>query len=203
MEDDDEAYYAELEKNWRASNKISDKELIEVFGPDVKDIVEQNIQSYTEQEAELKLQLRGVAKEAMGKLPPEERWLTEALLKQSPLMDKILDVRHHLARLHRLKRICSPARAGPKQQFSELVEKARAVSIEQVALPELQKSRKVGNKVVASCPFHDDKSPSFYLYLDTNTFHCFGCQEHGDVITFVIKLHGYSFKEAVQYLADM
>ncbi|GAN78739.1 DNA primase [Acidocella aminolytica] len=49
------------------------------------------------------------------------------------------------------------------------------------------------------CPFHGEKTPSFYVYDDH--YHCFGCGEHGDVITFVMKTTGASFMEAVEDLA--
>ena len=49
------------------------------------------------------------------------------------------------------------------------------------------------------CPFHGEKTPSFYVYDDH--YHCFGCGEHGDVITFVMKTTGASFMEAVEELA--
>ncbi|GAB6966526.1 hypothetical protein JCM25156A_05630 [Komagataeibacter kakiaceti JCM 25156] len=49
------------------------------------------------------------------------------------------------------------------------------------------------------CPFHGEKTPSFYVYDDH--YHCFGCQAHGDVITFVMQSEGRSFPEAVEELA--
>ncbi len=49
------------------------------------------------------------------------------------------------------------------------------------------------------CPFHGEKTPSFYVYDDH--YHCFGCGEHGDVITFIMKSTGASFMEAVEDLA--
>ncbi len=49
------------------------------------------------------------------------------------------------------------------------------------------------------CPFHGEKTPSFYVYDDH--YHCFGCGEHGDAIGFVMKTHGLSFMDAVQALA--
>jgi len=50
------------------------------------------------------------------------------------------------------------------------------------------------------CPFHGEKTPSFYVYEDG--FHCFGCGAHGDVITFVMKTSGAPFMEAVETLAQ-
>ncbi|MGO3517171.1 MAG: DNA primase [Acetobacter cibinongensis] len=49
------------------------------------------------------------------------------------------------------------------------------------------------------CPFHGEKTPSFYVYDDH--FHCFGCGVHGDVISFVMQMEGKSFPEAVEELA--
>jgi DNA primase len=52
------------------------------------------------------------------------------------------------------------------------------------------------------CPFHDEKSPSFNVNPSRGFFKCFGCQEGGDVIDFVMKLEGLSFFEAVERLGD-
>ena len=56
---------------------------------------------------------------------------------------------------------------------------------------------KSGKNFKALCPFHDDKSPSFYIYPDEKRYHCFGCQADGDFIDFVMKLENVTFKEAV------
>ena len=56
-----------------------------------------------------------------------------------------------------------------------------------------------GREQKGCCPFHGEKTPSFYVYDDH--FHCFGCGEHGDAITFVMKTTGAGFLEAVQTLA--
>jgi hypothetical protein len=55
----------------------------------------------------------------------------------------------------------------------------------------------------ALCPFHSEKTPSFYVFDSSNKFHCFGCQEHGDAIDFVRKLDGCSFREAVERLTGV
>jgi len=56
-----------------------------------------------------------------------------------------------------------------------------------------------GRESKGCCPFHGEKTPSFYVYDDH--FHCFGCGEHGDAITFVMKSQGAGFMEAVESLA--
>ena len=57
----------------------------------------------------------------------------------------------------------------------------------------------IDKKGFACCPFHSEKTASFRVYKD-GTFHCFGCGAHGDVITFVMKMQGITFKEACEML---
>lgn len=56
-----------------------------------------------------------------------------------------------------------------------------------------------GNRYIGLCPFHDEKTPSFFVFRD-NRYKCFGCGEHGDVISFVKKLYGLSFVDALKHL---
>jgi DNA primase len=56
-----------------------------------------------------------------------------------------------------------------------------------------------GRESKGCCPFHGEKTPSFYVYDDH--YHCFGCGEHGDAISFVMKSTGAGFVEAVETLA--
>ena len=51
------------------------------------------------------------------------------------------------------------------------------------------------------CPFHSEKSPSFYVYPDTQSFYCFGCGAGGDAITFAKKINSIDYPEAVKMLA--
>jgi DNA primase len=51
------------------------------------------------------------------------------------------------------------------------------------------------------CPFHDEKSPSFHVTPSRGFYHCFGCGEGGDVLTFMQKVEGLSFAESVERLA--
>jgi len=60
--------------------------------------------------------------------------------------------------------------------------------------------RKQGRSYVGLCPFHDEKTPSFSVSPEKQSFHCFGCAEHGDVIDFIQKSRGVSFKEALSIL---
>jgi DNA primase len=63
------------------------------------------------------------------------------------------------------------------------------------------KLRKSGANWSALCPFHQEKSGSFYLYPGTASYYCFGCHEHGDVFSFVMKMETLTFPEAVRSVA--
>ncbi|MBT8003656.1 MAG: DNA primase, partial [Rhodospirillales bacterium] len=63
------------------------------------------------------------------------------------------------------------------------------------------KLTKKGREHMGLCPFHKEKTPSFTVNEEKGFFHCFGCQEHGSAIDFVMKVDGLSFPEAVERLA--
>jgi DNA primase len=63
------------------------------------------------------------------------------------------------------------------------------------------KLQRRGRDYVGLCPFHQEKSPSFNVIPHKGMYHCFGCQEGGDVFRFVMKVEGLSFVEAVKELA--
>ncbi len=52
------------------------------------------------------------------------------------------------------------------------------------------------------CPFHNEKTPSFFVSKERNSFHCFGCGEKGDAITFVMKYKNLAYVESLRYLAE-
>ncbi|MET8769515.1 DNA primase [Streptomyces sp. NPDC004658] len=76
-----------------------------------------------------------------------------------------------------------------------------AVPIDAVVSEYLQLRNAGGGNLKGLCPFHDEKSPSFQVSPSKGLFHCFGCQEGGDTITFVMKVDHLSFSEAVERLA--
>ncbi|MDO0932927.1 DNA primase [Streptomyces sp. DG2A-72] len=76
-----------------------------------------------------------------------------------------------------------------------------AVPIDAVVSEYLQLRPAGGGNMKGLCPFHDEKSPSFQVSPSKGLFHCFGCQEGGDTITFVMKVDHLSFSEAVERLA--
>ena len=62
--------------------------------------------------------------------------------------------------------------------------------------------KRAGSNLVGLCPFHSEKSPSFHIFLDTQSFYCFGCGTGGDVITFIKKIENLEYIDALKLLAD-
>ena len=62
--------------------------------------------------------------------------------------------------------------------------------------------QKAGREFRACCPFHDEKSPSFYVNDAKGFYHCFGCQAHGDAIRWLTDHQGLAFMDAVKELAS-
>lgn len=82
------------------------------------------------------------------------------------------------------------------------VEKIKqALSIETV-ISQYLKIEKAGMNFRAKCPFHNEKTPSFYISPDRNSYYCFGCNAHGDIFSFIENIEGIDFKGALKILAD-
>jgi DNA primase len=82
-------------------------------------------------------------------------------------------------------------------KLQELRDRVDLIAVVQRRVP-LKKS---GHDWKGLCPFHGEKTPSFYVVPDKKMFHCFGCGASGDAIKFVMQLEGRSFREAVEELA--
>jgi len=64
------------------------------------------------------------------------------------------------------------------------------------------KLKSTGRGYLGLCPFHNEKTPSFHVHSDKQFYHCFGCGEGGNVISFVMKTERLNFVEAVKFLAE-
>lgn len=61
---------------------------------------------------------------------------------------------------------------------------------------------RAGSLLKCQCPFHSEKTPSCVVYTQNNSFYCFGCHAGGDVITFIMKIEGLQYMDAVRMLAE-
>ncbi len=84
---------------------------------------------------------------------------------------------------------------SPVQQIKE------RLSIEEVVSSYI-KLDKAGANLKAKCPFHNEKTPSFFVSPDRGTYYCFGCGAKGDIFTFIEEFEGLDFKGALKILAE-
>ena len=75
------------------------------------------------------------------------------------------------------------------------------LSIEEVVSSYIKLDR-AGANLKAKCPFHNEKTPSFFVSPDRGSYYCFGCGASGDIFTFVEEFEGLDFKGALKLLAD-
>jgi hypothetical protein len=179
--------------------RYKDKELLEIF-PEAKEIIPVKMKEW---EVKLKKD-KGILKECLAsiykqKLDEFTVWFLERVASFF-LMPVVMEAEMQILKLKRLKSIFSPS--GKKlERWQEQVEIARQYPIYEMAKYYLLLETS-GDKFSALCPFHNEKHASFFIYPETNTFHCFGCQENGDVIKLTMHLHGIDFKEAVRMLQN-
>lgn len=62
--------------------------------------------------------------------------------------------------------------------------------------------KRSGRMLSGLCPFHNEKTPSFFVYPETSSYYCFGCGAGGDVITFVRSIENLDYIDSVKFLAD-
>ena len=62
--------------------------------------------------------------------------------------------------------------------------------------------KRAGSNVKGLCPFHSEKTPSFVVYKDTQSYYCFGCGAGGDVITFTMRVENLDYRSAIELLAQ-
>ncbi|HXK45072.1 MAG TPA: DNA primase, partial [bacterium] len=87
----------------------------------------------------------------------------------------------------------------PSEKIDEIIEK---IDILEVVSKYVQ-LKKTGRNYKGLCPFHPEKTPSFFVSSDKQIFHCFGCGTGGNVLSFLMKIENTSFSEAVALAAEI
>src|SRR5947199_6370633 len=85
----------------------------------------------------------------------------------------------------------------PKSFVQELLGRADIVDVVESYVP----LKRAGTNLVACCPFHTEKTPSFTVSPSKQFYHCFGCGAHGTAIGFLMEYGGKSFPDAIEELA--
>lgn len=179
--------------------KFKDKELLEVF-PEAKEIIPLKIK-------ELKIEINKINTRIKNFLDhiyslgvdSFSIYFAESFAKHF-MVSELLEYEKHLKRLQRLRSLLNPNKYKmPFNNFQQKIDCARNYSIQELANSKLD-IRKSGKNFISLCPFHNEKTPSFFIFPQSNQFHCFGCGEHGDVIKLTMTLYSVEFKEAVLML---
>ena len=63
--------------------------------------------------------------------------------------------------------------------------------------------KKSENSFIGLCPFHSEKTPSFHVHDEKQFYHCFGCEKHGDIFSFIMEFDNMDFYSALKYLASL
>src|SRR5215469_4394294 len=85
----------------------------------------------------------------------------------------------------------------PRAFIDELIARTDIVELISARVP----LKRAGREYKACCPFHDEKTASFWVSPDKQFYHCFGCQAHGTALGFLMAYDRLSFPEAVEELA--
>lgn len=180
---------------------FTDKELLEIF-PEAKDIIPKKISECKKEIKEKKLKIATALENIYAlKTDTFSEWFGEELIKKF-MTPGLIRLEKNLFRLNKLKHLLNPNhQINYHFEFQQKIEAARQYPIEEIARSKLD-IRQVGRNFVSICPLHDEKTPSFYIYTETNSFCCFGCQEKGDVIKLSMALYGVGFKDAVMMLQN-
>lgn len=171
----------------------SPKDWIEIF-PQAK--TEYILPKIREMETDISTLEAAITKELKRAEHLEDAWFVREIIKANEITS-LVKLKHEQNRLRRyLPQPISRGRINQNQ-----IDRAREYPVIELAEMNLLNIKKCGRAFRSLCPYHKEKSPSFYLYSESNSGHCYGCQEHCDVIALTQHLLSLSFVEAVKYLA--
>jgi len=189
----DEQWLDSVHQEWLNQPKPTIKELFTIF-PEAEAVLQTKTkEEYEVIETELRLIQQGIEEDRT--YDGNTRWFLSEFRRYFiwPNIEKaakrILSYRRQLFLANRQEEEDSAISRSK-------IESAKAVPIESM----IETKRSAGKRAYANCPFHEDRTPSFVIYRDQNTFHCFGCSAHGDVISFVMQKEQIGFKDAIRLL---
>lgn len=174
----------------------TEREDVENFAPESHEIVRRLYKELTQKRAKLVARIN----EAFAAIDAEStnedfRYFWKAAFHAKYKLDEELaDVDIKLARQRRYLRIIDDKPLPEGAINSELIQAAKEVPIESLFSQEFKQT---GNKLVGICPFHEEKTPSFFIYKNTNRCYCFSCKAGYNTIDAYMRLHDCNFNEAV------
>ena len=83
------------------------------------------------------------------------------------------------------------------------VEIKSQIKLSEIVSKKVTLIKKSNNSFIGLCPFHSEKTPSFHVHDDKQFYHCFGCEKHGDIFSFIMETDNLDFYSALKYLAGL
>lgn len=193
-------YIDDLERQWRENLRetipSTEAGWLEIF-PDARPIVEEKIKEWQDVARVARLQIKETLRVIAEKSEKKDRWYWNGILKYT--FQPVRDLALANSRIASLKWLLPQKNDNRRAAWQFALEQARRQEIVHVAESYGLRLRKTGNTYQALCPLHSERTPSFHIYPPSR-FVCFGCDEKGDVITFVQAMSNCTFKEAVYML---
>jgi len=194
--------FDDMERDWKSSLSLpKGKELMQIF-PEAMRIVPEKIKEWQEE----KEKVSSVAMEKLRIIKESSadefsKWFYERIVEMFEGQE-LADITRRINFLKSLLPQENHKNWG-RREFESMLERARAYPIINVAENAGMRLRPSGKRFVSLCPFHNEKTPSFMLYSETNTFYCFGCNEFGDVIKLTMQIYGINFVDAVKLINEL
>lgn len=204
----DETFLIESEWNWAKATKQRD------FGMEIlKDMLYSEAKGFLAPIFEERIAYKETAEKAFKKLfrrvaknYAPDTFVHDFVVQVSWALSDMKDDFENEARLGELKRYWmwnetrSPHRVkSDRANLDSLIALAKEIPLESLIGSPVRRSG--SNTLTTLCPLHNEKSPSFTIFQNTNTYYCFGCHSFGDSINLYESLNGVDFVEAVNALA--
>lgn len=186
--------------------KLPEEEFVKDFSDGLRDILPAKINGCMERMVDLSNNRRLWLKEikghaTQGKLDDFSRWFwtfwAELQYAESYVIQRWLrywlDINEFVEPY--FAKYMKEIKSGRLERWQ--LEKARQRPIEDLYKGKLYGR---GNVLSGLCPFHEEKTPSFFIFRNTNRFKCFGCQSGGNSIDFIIKYKKIDFLDAIKLL---
>jgi hypothetical protein len=176
--------------------KRTERENVEDFAPESHEIVRGLYKEQTQKRTKLLAKIEKAFAAIDAESTDEDyRYFWKAVFHAKYKLDEELkDVDIKLARQRRYLTIINDKPLPEGAIDAELIQAAKDVPIESIFD---QQFRQTGNKLVGICPFHEEKTASFFIYKDTNRCYCFSCKAGYNTIDGYMRLHDCNFNESV------
>ncbi len=182
-------------KTYMRKNYLTDQELFEIF-PEAKEVVLEKLKEWEVKRYDIADIIKRKLRIIKSKSNPQNQWFWREWIKINEV-EALNLIDKHIARLKRQLAVIGGQKIPSNLITKDEIERALCFPINDLFAGKFRRS---GRNFIGICPFHPEKSPSFYIYSNNNTCWCFGCHQGGDTINVVRLLYGCSFREAVSHL---